>query len=156
MYVYFNDELVASFGLIEDYDRHGDYSNPKVVSIDSFIEGDWVNQFKEFVANAKLFWHWDKDEKKRKAIAAEATALKNKFGITDEEISSVSATIERLVEPETKVYKGAPFEIDFERLNEKKKAYDGGKGFAHWIKANPKASIAIGASAIAFLLLITS
>uniref|UniRef100_UPI0040488185 hypothetical protein n=1 Tax=Polynucleobacter sp. TaxID=2029855 RepID=UPI0040488185 len=152
LYMYYGDELVASFGLIEDYHKHGDYSNQKVVSIDSFIEGDWVNQFKEFVANANLFYHWEKDDRKRKAIAAEAIVLKSKFGITDEEISSVSTAIEKLVEPEVKIKEDTPLNMDFDRLNEKKKAYDYGMGFANWIKANPKLTIAIGAGI--FLILI--
>lgn len=154
--MYYNEELVASFSLIENCNKRGDLLDTEVASIDSFIEGDWVNQFKEFVANAKLFWHWEEDDRKRRLAAAESTALKNKFGITDEEIASASVTIEKLVEPEPQIYKGAPFEIDFEKLNQKKKAYDSGNEFAKWIKTNPKASIAIGASAIVLLLLITS
>jgi hypothetical protein len=156
LYMYYGDDLVASFGLNENSDKYGDNLTTKVVSIDSFIEGDWVTKFKEFVANAKIFYLWEKEDKKRKAIAAEAIALKNKFGITDEEISNASTTIKKIVEPETKAKRGTPFEVNYDKFNEQPSADKTSGGIVPWIKANPRTSISIVAIAILLFSLITA
>lgn len=157
LYVFYGDKEVASFGLIRGYDKYIGALDPKIVSVDSFIEGDWVNNFNEFVAKSKLFYHWDKDKEKRERASAEAAKLKKKFGITDDEIAQISSTIAKVHAPEAnETKKGASFEVDLDRLNEQKKAYEVGEGFGAWIKKNPIASIFIGIGAITLLLLITS
>jgi hypothetical protein len=157
LHVFYGEKEVASFGLIENHDSYIGALDPKVVSVDSFIEGDWIQHFNEFVTNAKLFYFWDEDRKKKERTSIETTKLKKKFGITDDEIAKVSSNIAKVREPSVnEVKKGTSFEIDYDKFNELASADKTSGGIVAWIKANPRTSISIVAIAILLFSLITS
>jgi len=162
LHVFYGDKEVASFGLIQNHDNYIGALDPKVVSVDSFIEGDWIQHFNEFVTNAKLFYFWDEDRKKKERTSIETTKLKKKFGITDDEIAKVSLNIAKVHEPNVnepsvnEVKKGTSFEIDYDKLNELHSADKTSSGIVAWIKSNPRTSILIGAIAFVLFSLINS
>ena len=153
IYLFFKGGEVASFGLIRGYNDYTGPTDPKVISVTSFIEGDWVDCLKEMTANAKSFYHWDKDRQKQERMSAEAADLKKKFGITDEDIASLAAA-KQMVKDEPKPSKS--FEIDFERYNEHKRFQEAGHGLGDWVKSNPIPSIGIIVGVITLLLIVNS
>lgn len=78
---------VGEFGLIRKSEDYVGWLSPEVLSIDSFIDGDWVNHLNIFLSTAISFTEWLKDRKKIEEQSIEASKLKKKFGITDKDIS---------------------------------------------------------------------
>ena len=83
-----NDIEVCNFSLTKKFQEYG-FDTISINECNSFIDGQWVSQFKEFIARVKGLREILDARSKSKQKENETKELKNKFGITDEEINAV-------------------------------------------------------------------
>jgi len=89
--LFVNDVEVIEYKLNTNYSEYGAYR--EIGELKGFKEHDWINEFKEFIYNVKLFIEKERNIDTKRFESEDLSRLRIKFGITIDEIQSTNSNL---------------------------------------------------------------